>query len=50
MASQNETTEHQHGKMDIADHRATFAGFVRFSTWTSVLAIVVLLFMALTNA
>lgn len=50
MASHHEITEHKHGEMDIRAQEATYAGFIKFSTWASVLAIVVLIFMALSNA
>ncbi|MTH62865.1 aa3-type cytochrome c oxidase subunit IV [Paracoccus shanxieyensis] len=50
MASHHEVTEHKHGEMDITDHQKTFAGFVKVSTYTAIAAIVVLIFMALTNA
>jgi len=50
MASYHETTEHKHGEMDIRHHQATFAGFIKAATWVSTLAILVLVFMALTNA
>ena len=42
--------EHEHGAMDIADHVRTFDGFIRFLAWTAGLSILVLIFMALTNA
>ncbi len=50
MATHHEITEHKHGEMDITEHRKTFAGFVRLSTWVVILSIVVLVFLALTNA
>jgi hypothetical protein len=50
MASHHEITEHKHGEMDISHHEKTFAGFIKFSVWTCVLAIGVLTFMALSNA
>ncbi|MDP0927477.1 aa3-type cytochrome c oxidase subunit IV [Paracoccus onubensis] len=50
MATHHEVTEHEHGSMDITEHRKTFAGFVRVSTWTAVISILVLIFLALTNA
>lgn len=42
--------EHKHGSMDISAQEKTFAGFLRLSTWTGVIAILVLIFMALVNA
>ena len=41
---------HEHGAMDVTDHQRTFDGFVRFMTWSAVLTILVLIFLALTNA
>lgn len=41
---------HEHGSMNIRDQQKTFAGFVRFSIWTVVVVIVVLIFLALANA
>lgn len=46
----NEVKEHEHGTMEIREHQKTFAAFVRFSTWVCIIAAVVLVFMALTNA
>ncbi len=42
--------EHKHGSMDIRVQERTFNGFIRFTTWAAVAAIVVLVFMALANA
>lgn len=42
--------EHTHGSMDIRVQERTFAGFIRFATWSVVVAIAVLVFMALANA
>lgn len=42
--------EHKHGSMDTKVQEKTFAGFMRMSTWGAVIAILVLIFMALTNA
>jgi Ni,Fe-hydrogenase I cytochrome b subunit len=42
--------EHKHGSMDIKVQEKTFAGFIRMSTWGAVISILVLIFMALTNA
>ena len=50
MATHHEITEHKHGSMDITQQKQTFAGFIRFSTWVAIISIVVLIFMALTNA
>lgn len=50
MAKHHEITEHEHGSMDITQQQQTFAGFVRMAIWVSVISILVLIFMALTNA
>ncbi len=50
MARHHEITEHKYGEMDITEHKKTFAGFIKLGTWVTVLSIVVLIFMALTNA
>ncbi|MFE3835900.1 aa3-type cytochrome c oxidase subunit IV [Pseudogemmobacter sonorensis] len=42
--------EHKHGSMDIREHEKTFAGFIKFTTWTTVLIFVVLVILALANA
>ena len=41
--------EHKHGSMDTRVQEKTFNGFVKLSTWTAVIAIGVLIFMALVN-
>ncbi len=41
---------HTHGSMSVRDHEKTFAGFIRLSTWGAALAILVVIFMALSNA
>ncbi|SDD96558.1 aa3 type cytochrome c oxidase subunit IV [Paracoccus isoporae] len=48
--AQNDATEHEHGTMDIREHEKMFAGFVKFATWSAVLSLGVLVFLALTNA
>lgn len=42
--------EHEHGKMDIADHQKTFAGFMKFWVWLFGGAIGILIFLALFNS
>ncbi|MBO9453841.1 aa3-type cytochrome c oxidase subunit IV [Paracoccus sp. R12_1] len=42
--------DHEHGKMDITEHRKTFAGFIKLASWVAGLSILALIFMALTNA
>ncbi|WP_395543077.1 aa3-type cytochrome c oxidase subunit IV [Neotabrizicola sp. sgz301269] len=43
-------TEYKHGSMDIREQEKTFAGFVKLSTWTVILTIAILIFMALANS
>lgn len=50
MATHHEVTEYKQGEMDITEHKKTFAGFIRLSTWVVILSFVVLVFLALTNA
>ena len=40
----------KHGSMDIRVQEKTFAGFVRIVTWSLVVIVFVLVFMALANA
>lgn len=42
--------EHKHGSMDISGHEKTYNGFVRLVTWGTVACIVILCFLAVTNA
>lgn len=46
----HDAPHHEHGTMDIVEQERTFDGFVRFMTWSAVLTILVLIFLALTNA
>ncbi len=50
MASHHENTDHIYGEMDIREQQKTMAGFLRMTTWVCVLSILVLIFLALTNA
>lgn len=50
MATHHEVTEHKHGTMDISSQKQTFAGFIRMAVWVSVVSILILIFLALTNA
>ncbi|MFB2532843.1 aa3-type cytochrome c oxidase subunit IV [Paracoccus sp. p4-l81] len=43
-------TTHVHGDMSVREHEKTFDGFIRLSTWAAVLAILVVIFLALSNA
>ncbi len=42
--------EYKHGSMNVTTQERTFAGFVRFATWSAVLCILVLIFMVWANA
>ncbi len=39
--------DHKHGEMDITTQEKTFAGFMKFTTWTSIWIIVLLILMAI---
>lgn len=41
--------KHEIGKMDITEQEKTFNGFVRMVSWTTVVIIVTLVFIALVN-
>lgn len=41
--------DHKHGEMDIEDQQKTFDGFMKAVSWSSVLIISVLIFIALVN-
>jgi hypothetical protein len=43
-------TDHKHGKMDTTEQEKTFAGFIKFATWTVVVIIVALILLAMINA
>lgn len=43
-------SEHKHGEMDTTVQEKTFEGFVKFMTWSTVVIILLLLFIALVNA
>lgn len=42
--------EHKHGEMNTDVQEKTFEGFIRYSVWTAVVSIGILLFMALVNS
>lgn len=50
MATHHEVTDHKQGTMDISSQKKTFAGFVRVAMWVSIVSILILIFLALTNA
>ncbi|HBS48963.1 MAG TPA: aa3-type cytochrome c oxidase subunit IV [Rhodobacteraceae bacterium] len=38
--------EHKDGEMDITEQEKTFDGFMKFTTWTVIFLMVLLVFMA----
>lgn len=44
--AQHDHSEHQHGSMDIREQEKTFAGFIKFTNWTVVIILLVLVFLA----
>jgi hypothetical protein len=42
--------DHEHGNMDIEDQEKTFEGFVKFVTWSVILIVAFLIFLALVGA
>lgn len=40
---------HEHGSMETREHEQTFDGFVRFTKWSVVVILLVLVFLALAN-
>ncbi len=43
-------SEHKHGEMDISEQEKTFEGFIKFSVWTVVISLLILVFLALVNS
>ena len=43
-------SEHKPGSMDIRAQEKTFAAFIKFSIWGTVISILALIIMALSNA
>ena len=41
--------DHEHGSMDVTEQEKTFEGFIRWSAYTIVLVVIVLVFLALTQ-
>ncbi len=39
--------EHKHGEMDVTENEKTFAGFMRFTTWTVIVILVIIVGMAI---
>ena len=42
--------EHNSGGMDITQQEKTFASFIRFIVWAAAIIIVLVIFLALSNA
>lgn len=42
--------DHKHGEMNVREHEKTFSGFIRMVAWSSIIILVVLIFLALANA
>lgn len=42
--------EHKQGSMDISVQEKTFDGFIRMTIWGAVISVLILVFMALSNA
>ncbi|MDX5403589.1 MAG: aa3-type cytochrome c oxidase subunit IV [Rhodobacterales bacterium] len=42
--------EHKHGEMNVEVQEKTFEGFIRFTVWSVVVIIGILLFLALFNS
>ncbi|MCF6444374.1 aa3-type cytochrome c oxidase subunit IV [Nereida sp. MMG025] len=40
---------HEHGKMDTKEQEKTFAGFVKFTTYSVIIILVALVFLAMVN-
>ncbi|MCC5986393.1 MAG: aa3-type cytochrome c oxidase subunit IV [Pararhodobacter sp.] len=40
-------SKHEHGSMDITEQEKTFAGFMKWSIWVTVVSLVILAFLAL---
>lgn len=40
----------QNETVDLRAHQKTFDGFIKLLTWTAIISILVLIFVALTNA
>jgi len=41
--------KHEHGSMDVKDHEKTFAGFVKFTTYSIILILISLVILAIVN-
>ena len=41
--------EHEHGSMDVTEQEKVFAGFIKWSVYTIILVVIILIFLALTQ-
>lgn len=39
--------DHKHGEMDVKTHEKTFDGFMKFSTWSVIVILVLIVAMAI---
>ncbi|WP_223423205.1 aa3-type cytochrome c oxidase subunit IV [Tateyamaria pelophila] len=39
--------EYKHGEMDVKEHEKTFDGFMKFTTWSVVVILVIIVGMAI---
>ena len=42
--------KHEHGSMDVSAQEKTFSGFIKVVTWSSVVIVVFLIFLAIVGA
>lgn len=42
--------QHEHGKMDVTEQERTFANFISFVTKSTIVILLILVFLALVNA
>lgn len=38
------------GTMDLTEHKKTFAGFIKWAMWVTILSLALLIFLALANS
>ena len=39
--------EHKHGEMEVSDHEKTFDGFMKFTTWSVIVIVAIIVGMAI---
>ncbi|MEO1919175.1 MAG: aa3-type cytochrome c oxidase subunit IV [Paracoccaceae bacterium] len=42
-------SDHEHGSMDVQVQEKTYGGFLKLGTWTGIICIGVLVFLAITS-